>query len=76
MAYPNPARSFVNLVLPTNTRVNYQVFNLQGKLMQKGEVDGMLSRNPQIDISNLPSGLYMVKVDGANLEQTFKIVKQ
>lgn len=56
--------------------MNYQIIDLNGKVydsnqwMQKGR------NNVEININNLSSGFYILKVNGDHQQQTFKFVKQ
>lgn len=65
--YPNPASSFLKISV-TNADVNhYQIFSIDGRMLMAGDC-----RNDEsIDVSALPQGLYLLKVNG----QTFKISK-
>ena len=65
--YPNPASSFLK-ISTINTDVNhYQIFSIDGRMLMAGDC-----RNDEsIDVSALPQGLYLLKVNG----QTFKISK-
>jgi len=60
--YPNPARDYINLQLPGNqpfSRYEIFIFNVSGKMVYKQH-----QGNQPIDISNLPKGLYLLKVSG------------
>ena len=65
--YPNPASSFLK-ISTINIDVNhYQIFSIDGRMLMAGDC-----RNDEsIDVSALPQGLYLLKVNG----QTFKISK-
>ena len=71
--YPNPA----NGVLFVETRHGtsqpeekpYRIINLMGQTLQQGLIN---AENQQIDISNLPNGMYFISVG----DQTVKFVKQ
>ena len=76
MAFPNPATSRVNITLPVNTYAEYYLYDLQGRLLQNGEADGRYSGNARVEIGSLPSGIYLIRIEGDNLDQTLKIVKQ
>ena len=71
MVYPNPANNilFVETVctpsLPDQTA--YRITNLMGQTLLQGLIS---SETQQIDISNLPIGMYFISVDG----QTVKFV--
>jgi polyhydroxybutyrate depolymerase len=66
--YPNPTNSNINLSLNYSKDVNYELFSPLGQQLMTGTIT---SSNEQIDLSNLPSNIYFLKV--AN--QVFKILK-
>jgi len=71
--YPNPARDFV--MMKSEKRINnVQVFNVAG---QKAVNVKPSESHQKIDISALPAGVYMfrVQLDGGQIE-TFKIIKK
>lgn len=59
--YPNPAKAFVNIVIPATIEgsATIEIVTLQGKTVLHQQVD---SGNETINISNLQSGIYMVKL--------------
>ena len=70
--YPNPASSvlFVETVnAPSQPDQTYRITNLMGQTLVKGSIN---AETQQIDIANLPSGMYFISIG----EQTEKFVKQ
>lgn len=56
-----------------NEKYDYQIFNIQGKLMDEGTIS---SRNTTVDITNYNSGYYFLKVlIGTKKEQKRKAIK-
>ena len=66
--YPNPTQSKINLSLNYSKDVNYELFSPLGKQLMTGTIT---SSNEEIDLSNLPSNIYFLKVGN----QVFKILK-
>ena len=66
--YPNPTQSKINLSLNYAKEVDYELFSPLGKQLMNGT---FTSSNEEIDLSNLPSNIYFLKVDN----QVFKILK-
>jgi polyhydroxybutyrate depolymerase len=66
--YPNPTQSKINLSLNYSKDVNYELFSPLGQQLMNGT---FTSSNEQIDLSNLPSNIYFLKVGN----QVFKILK-
>lgn len=66
--YPNPTNSNINLSLNFSKEVDYELFSPLGKQLMNGT---FTSSNEEIDLSNLPSNIYFLKVGN----QVFKILK-
>ena len=65
--YPNPATTFLRISNDRNSDSRYQIFSIDGRLL----MSGVCKQEETINISRLPKGLYLIKVDG----KTFKISK-
>ena len=75
--YPNPVKSDLNLVIPgedSNTTVS--LYSRSGSLVAKFEETIPFSRIVTINASQLPSDIYVIKVNGQTVDQTFKIIKR
>ena len=70
-AYPNPVKDVLNLSY--NHISTVEVFNLVG---QRVGVKVINAAEGQIDMSNLASGTYVVKITSENQVKTFKVIKQ
>lgn len=74
---PNPAgnHAFVHLEeFDFSTgRLNASIFDSQGKLFGTQELMG---NETQLDITHLPSGIYLLRVSGNGVLQTIRFVKQ
>jgi hypothetical protein len=73
--YPNPTTDFLQLKVEFKTLkdLSFQLFDLQGKLLQSEKLSGTLT---QIDMSSYMPSTYFVKVVQSNKEvKTFKIIK-
>ena len=76
--YPNPTTGFATLSIEVRPKTQsiIEIYDIAGSLLQSEKltsVDG--TTNQQIDISNLPSGIYMLKVTNLNSYKTIKIIK-
>ena len=76
MAYPNPARSYINISLPSESAASYFIYDLLGNLIQKGEVNSYSTMNNRVSLNGITPGLYLLHIEGSDLNETFKIVKQ
>jgi len=75
MVYPNPTSSFLNLRIENYTIENlkYSLFDISGKEISNQKIK---NSETQINMSNLPSALYFLKViEEGKLLKTFKIIK-
>ncbi len=68
--YPNPASTYLNIV-GENIPERVELYNNQGKRIQ--QYGGSI---PRIDVSGLPSGIYVLQVLKGKLQQSLKFVKQ
>lgn len=57
--YPNPASDFITIESGVNEQVNFYLYNLQGSLVSKDKV----YISAQIDLSELPNGLYTARFE-------------
>lgn len=69
--FPNPASSFINLDLPDNQKWMVTILDFTGKDVLMQLVD-----NKRVDITALPSGMYMLQIQSEELVYTTKIVKK
>ena len=77
-AYPNPfnASTHLSYEIPATTRVNLSVFDLTGRLVRTLEDRVMLQGTHAInfDASDLPSGMYFLRLNTASLATTQKLL--
>lgn len=76
LAYPNPVINYLKLKLESEKleSLSYQLYNIQGKLLQSEKIEGTVS---QIDMSNYVPSTYFVRIINQNQSiKEFKIIKQ
>jgi len=67
--YPQPASGIVNLQSQTPLE-HYEIYDIQGKNLKQGQL-----YNNRLDISELSTGLYFIKVEGENGQtETLKLL--
>jgi hypothetical protein len=71
--YPNPATSTLNIECPQSQNLAITLFNLMGEQVIKSQFTGS---KQNIDISGLPSGMYIIKVSGKDWTVQRKLVKE
>jgi hypothetical protein len=69
--YPNPANETLNISLSYNQKQQIQFFNSIGQLVKEIEI----TSSTQIGISDLPSGVYFVRLKN-NSHLIYKFIKQ
>ena len=75
--YPNPVRQELNLVIPGEDRETLvKIYDRSGTLLKCEENLIPFSRVVTINTSELKTDIYVVKVSGSTVEQTFKIIKR
>lgn len=61
--YPNPTKNTLNIELNTSEEIEtIQIFNQLGSLIYSGDFSN------SIDLSNVSSGLYILKIEGPNIQ--------
>ena len=75
--YPNPAKTItsVDIVMPEADKMEFKIYNLQGKLVQTvlNEYLNTGKHTIQLDVSYLPTGVYIYKlVSSSGLYATTK----
>jgi hypothetical protein len=60
--YPNPAWSTLKLELEVEGISTYLLIDLVGNVLKSGTLDGAVTN--EIDVADLPDGVYFVKVEG------------
>ncbi|MGH1339420.1 MAG: T9SS type A sorting domain-containing protein [Aureispira sp.] len=69
-AYPNPTTDFVELSYTGEVIKSVQVYDVTGSLVSQQ------LNETTIDLSHLPKGMYMVKVQTATTSKTVQVAKQ
>lgn len=70
--YPNPTSNIV-FVEGLTSDFNYKVFDIQGRTINDGIIN---NQNNQVQLTNLNSGVYFIKIFDDNTSVTKKIIKQ
>lgn len=72
-AYPNPASNLLNVKATENINAVY-VVDMLGKVVMQ---DNTIKKNAvQLNITELPAGLYFVRVNTANAQKLLKVIKE
>ncbi|MFN3753593.1 T9SS type A sorting domain-containing protein [Flavobacterium sp.] len=69
--YPNPTSNHFTIQMQTEMNAQYQIFDINGKLLQSSTVESL----KPIDISTFQSGFYFVSINTEHGKSTYKLVK-
>lgn len=70
--YPNPANQTI-FVNSSQTDAHFSIVDLLGKVLKTGALEK--ERNA-VSIANLPSGIYFIRIDCRNKQNTYKFIKK
>lgn len=70
--FPNPANDVLNIKLNNITNANLRVYDIQGKLVIERSISN--EQNLELNVSNLQSGLYFVKLNTSTKEMVKKLI--
>ncbi len=71
--FPNPVKTVINLETNLDEKLTIKLFNVSGKVILNTSSD---KKNTSIDVSELTSGIYFLKVNTEQKSGTFKIIKE
>lgn len=69
--FPNPTNDFINIDLPTNEETDISIINSIGVTMFSTKIN---SSQATIDLKNMPTGIYMIKIANKNGTWCEKII--
>src|SRR5690606_16822854 len=74
--FPNPANDVVHLQMEYNEpiEVSLLVSNLTGKVIYQQTIHFNGSTTQQVDISTLPQGVYLFRLEGTNISVSKKVI--
>jgi hypothetical protein len=72
--YPNPSNEKIILEFPTANKMTYEVLDVLGKLVGKGEISN--SNTTTITISQLNAGIYFLKTNLDGIQKTSSFLKK
>ncbi len=68
--YPVPASDYINLTSTISDELNYQLYDMQGRVLLTGKFSNFMYLN----LENLPTGNYVIRLYNANEEHREKII--
>lgn len=72
--YPNPVSDEINISFPKNiTSAKFTLYDVLGRTIFQTEISPLKSK---IDVTELPSGMYVASITSNNKTNSFKIIKE
>lgn len=65
--FPNPAESFIQVNGDFPANIEYSIFTIDGRIVQKGVLESQ-----EIDIQKLDTGVFLLQIEG---ERSTKFIK-
>lgn len=76
IVYPNPTKSELYLSIPNYTNpIHANIFDIHGRLVSKNYIENF-GEIIRLKTYNLATGVYMIKLEGQNLNKSIKFIKQ
>jgi hypothetical protein len=73
--YPNPVKNSVRIEFASNTYTRLELTEVSGKVLQQIQLS-VIDTEKKMDMSNLPSGVYFIKLAGSDKVESRKVVKE
>jgi hypothetical protein len=76
VVFPNPASELINIEFdtPTDGEISLFLLDTQGKLVKTEKIEAATT-NKQINMQDLPSGIYYLRLTKGKLVNVYKVVK-
>lgn len=71
--YPNPSDGIINIDIENSNNAIMEIYDVNGMLLYSRQLK---SKSEKTDISDLPKGVYMVKVKQDNSVDVRRVVKK
>lgn len=74
--YPNPASQMINISFDEalDSEVSFQLINSQGKIVKTNVIEATTIEK-QVDLQDIPKGVYYLKLTKGKLSNVYKVVK-
>jgi len=72
--YPNPVVDVLHIASSFNGNATVEIFNIAGQRVETYQLNPL--NGASIPVSNLQKGIYFLKLNGAAINGTYKIIKQ
>lgn len=77
LLHPNPASHYLYLNMSNLNTDSFvlNIYNMNGMLVQKSDMYVNNGQYSKINISHLPDGIYLLKIEAENIDRVFKFIK-
>ncbi|WP_396166098.1 M4 family metallopeptidase [Flavobacterium sp.] len=79
VVFPNPVNEVINISFnsKSNEKVNFELNDMQGRLIfKKSDMESVIGNfEYALDVTNIPSGFYLLKISQGNYNYSTKIIK-
>ncbi|MDP4276546.1 MAG: T9SS type A sorting domain-containing protein, partial [Bacteroidota bacterium] len=74
--FPNPTAGQLNLISPESKKVNVSILKTSGGKVLTKKLDLLADQSALVNISGIPSGIYLLTVVSRDQSQVIKLIKQ
>jgi hypothetical protein len=77
--FPNPAGNYLNMQLDefsTGLPIQYQILDLTGRSIMAGQLTASEGGSVQLNIQDIPNGVYVLRVESGNMFENVKVIKR
>lgn len=77
--FPNPAGNYLNVQFDefsTGSPIHYQILDLTGRSILAGQLSTSEGGSVQLNIHDVPNGVYVLRVESGNMNENIKVIKR
>ena len=71
--YPNPSKNLIYVKTPQSNPYTFNLFDLNGNVVRTKSDQ---CENVEIDISGLPNGVYLLRIENKNYIKSYRVIKK
>jgi hypothetical protein len=73
--FPNPVSNTLYVVFANETEANISILSIDGKLIKNFKAQSAGNNTVEINIQDLYSGMYIIKINSPEINNTYKLIK-
>lgn len=74
--FPNPAQSSFQIFARNPSVIDFELYNALGQKMMTGGTSGRATSVFMVDLENMSSGPYFLRINDGNFVYSYKLIKQ